>query len=148
MLGSARTDALWWAYSAATGSRGPRSTILFANEPALATAIGRLVLTGRKRANAAIDGIGATGPTPGRHRVVVDGAGMPLCIIRTTKVERRAFADVDEAFAEADGHESLDAWRGAHRVSLLADGHDVDDATPMLLEWFEVVWPLADDLPH
>jgi uncharacterized protein YhfF len=148
MLGSARTDALWWAYAAATGARGPRSTIAFADEPGLATAIGRLVLTGRKRANAAIDGIGATGPTPGHHRVVVDGAGMPLCIVRTTKVERRTFADVDEAFAEADGHENLNAWRGAHRVSLLADGHDVDDTTPMLLEWFEVVWPLADDLPH
>jgi uncharacterized protein YhfF len=36
-------------------------------------------------------------PAPGDLSVILDGAGVPRCVIRTTAVETRAFGDVDEA---------------------------------------------------
>ena len=35
--------------------------------------------------------------------VVTDWDGIPLCIIETSEVEVRAFKDVDEEFAAAEG---------------------------------------------
>jgi uncharacterized protein YhfF len=56
-------------------------------------------------------------------------------------VETVAFIDVPWAFAqaEAEGDVSLDAWRDGHRRFWAAEGEVIDDFTPVVLLWFELV---------
>jgi uncharacterized protein YhfF len=74
--------------------------------------------------------------------VILDGDGAPLCVVRTTAVEVRAFADVDEEFAwtEGEGDRSLAYWRAEHVRFFAEGGVEVDDATPVVLERFELLW--------
>lgn len=55
-------------------------------------------------------------PQAGDLSVVTDWDGIPLCIIETSEVEVRAFKDVDEEFAAAEGEGdlSLEYWENAH----------------------------------
>jgi uncharacterized protein YhfF len=75
---------------------------------------------------------------------VLDGVGKAVCIIRTTSVETRPFGAVDEAFAfeEGEGDRTLAWWRQAHISYFAAIGTTVTDDTIMVLERFELVWPL------
>jgi uncharacterized protein YhfF len=68
-----------------------------------------------------------------------------VCIVRTTRVELRRFGEVDEPFAwdEGEGDRSLAYWREAHIGYLASVGITIDDDTPVVLEWFELVWPRA-----
>lgn len=77
--------------------------------------------------------------------MILDGAGEPLCVIRTTDVEIRPFGKVDERYAwvEGEGDRSLRYWRDAHIRFFTAAGNVVDEATPVVLETFELVWPVA-----
>jgi uncharacterized protein YhfF len=60
--------------------------------------------------------------------VVVDVATMP-------------FIEVPWSFAQAEGEgdESLDEWREGHRRYWTEYGETIDDHTPVVLIWFEVV---------
>ena len=77
--------------------------------------------------------------------MILDGAGEPLCVIRTTDVEIRPFGQVDERYAwvEGEGGRSLRSWRGAHIRFFTAAGNVVDEARPVVLETLELVWPVA-----
>jgi uncharacterized protein YhfF len=81
-------------------------------------------------------------PEPGDLSVVLDGHGEPLCVIRTTAVEVRRFADVDERFAweEGEGDRSLAYWRDAHIRFFASEGRPVDDDAEIVLERFELLW--------
>src|SRR5206468_2949865 len=83
-----------------------------------ATELGLLVRDGPKRATASLRSAYEDGepiPRAGELSVILDGDGDPLCVIRTTHVEIRRFADVDEEFAwaEGEGDRSLAYWRRA-----------------------------------
>ena len=86
-------------------------------------------------------------PKVGDHSVVLDGEGLPLCIIRTTAVEIRPFGEVDEAFAwdEGEGDRTLADWRRGHEWYFATIGEPVTDATPVVLERFAKVWPPPAD---
>jgi uncharacterized protein YhfF len=55
-------------------------------------------------------------PRPGYLWILIDGAGGPVRVVRTTQVDVVEFADVDAAFAwdEGEGDRSLSSWRDAH----------------------------------
>lgn len=140
---------MWNDYITATGAIGPYTAEAFAEElPEVATELALLVRDGPKRATASVlahyEEEGEPLPLPGAHSVVLDGAGNAVCVIRTTTVETRPFGDVDEGFAldEGEGDRTLAWWRQAHISYFAAIGTTVTDDTVMVLERFELVWPL------
>ncbi len=126
-----RVGRFWSAFVAATGTDGDHAAWGFGNDPGMATELGLLVRDGPKRATASLRSAYEDGepiPSAGELSVVLDGDGEPLCVIRTTHVEIRRFADVDEEFAwtEGEGDRSLAYWREAPRRVL----HRSRDAAP------------------
>jgi uncharacterized protein YhfF len=81
-------------------------------------------------------------PAVGAMSVILDGSERPLCVIRSTAVEVRAFGLVDEAFAwvEGEGDRSLAYWRAAHIDFFASEGRPVAEDTPVVLETFELLW--------
>jgi uncharacterized protein YhfF len=135
----------WRRFVAATGIDGPHTAWGFGNTAEMATGLGLLVRDGPKRATASLRSAyddGEPMPCPGGLGVIVDGSGVPLCVIRTTGVEVRAFGDVDAEFAwtEGEGDRSLEFWRAEHIRFFAAGGAPVDDSTPVVLERFELLW--------
>lgn len=142
-------ERFWSGFVEATGIDGPHVTSAFGadDDPAQQTELGRLVRDGPKRATASLradyEAEGEPLPSVGDLSVIVDGAGEPLCVIRTTRVEVRPFGEVDEAFAwdEGEGDRTLAWWRAAHERFFAELGRPVDEATPVVLERFELLWP-------
>ena len=146
-------EAFWSAFVAATGIDGPYESWAFGDPslPDLATGLALLVRDGPKRATAGLasdyeDENGAL-PKVGDLSVILDGEGSPICVIRTTAVEFRRFGDVDEAFAwdEGEGDRTLEWWRRAHLWFFEQQGIPIDDDTLMVLEHFELLWPVPTD---
>jgi uncharacterized protein YhfF len=140
-----RVRSFWQRFVAATGIDGPYTASGFGSD---ATALGLLVRDGPKRATASnyswYRDDGEPMPAVGDLSVVLDGDGEPLCVIRTTHVEVRAFGDVDEAFAwtEGEGDRSLAHWRDAHIEFFASEGRPVDENSDVVLERFELLWPV------
>ena len=126
----------------------------------LADTLAELVETGVKRAHATLlrdfEKDLETLPQPGEHLVVLDGAGTPRAIVRTTHVEKRRFNEIDDAFAfeAGEGDLTLRWWLTAHRQDYAeraeAVGFEAHERLELVLEYFEVVWPPAADAapPH
>jgi len=145
-LAAARVEAFWAEFVAATGIAGPHTAWSFGNDPAMATELGLLVRDGPKRATAGLRSEYEPGeplPEPGDLSVILDGEGVPLCVIRTTAVEIRPFGEVDEEFAwtEGEGDRSLDHWRRAHVEFFASQGVEVTQNDEVVLERFELLWP-------
>ena len=144
-LAAARVEAFWGEFVAATGIDGEHTAWGFGADPEMATELGLLVRDGPKRATASLRseyGPGEPLPAKGELSVILDGAGAPLCVIRTTDVETRRFGDVDEEFAwtEGEGDRSLAHWRSAHLEFFASQGVDVSDDDDVVLERFELLW--------
>ena len=81
--------------------------------------------------------------------MVLDGAGRPRAIVRNTHVEMRHFNEIDDGFAfeAGEGDLSLRWWLTAHRQEFAEqaerEGFEVDERIELVLEHFEVVWPVA-----
>ena len=141
--------AFWDGFVAATVIDGPYEAWAFGDPslPDLATELAMLVRDGPKRATAGLasDYEDDKEPMPkvGDLSVILDGAGAPVCVIRTTEVTIRRLGDVDEAFAwdEGEGDRTLAWWRQAHDWFFEKTGIAVDDDTLMMLERFELLWP-------
>lgn len=122
----------------------------FGLSPESKTAGARRVLDGRKSATTALFAAYAfdreAPPAVGRRSLVRDGRGRFVAIVEVTRVEKRRFREVDEAYAllEAD---SLAAWREAHWRYLGAEcervGVPLTEDVEVLLEYFRVVQPLV-----
>jgi len=141
----ADVEAFWRRFVAATGIDGPHTAWGFGSSPEMATDLGLLVRDGPKRATASrVSDYGSGEPLPaaGDLSVILDGHGDPLCVIRVTAVVVRAFGEVDEEFAwtEGEGDRSLAYWREAHIRFFASYGGTVDEATPVVLERFDLVW--------
>lgn len=85
-------------------------------------------------------------PQPGLLGILLDGAGHPRALIRTTDVETVRFGDVsaEHARREGEGGGSLEHWRRAHAEFFRrssATGEPVDEDTMVVLERFEVLVP-------
>lgn len=123
----------------------------FGDHPGLADELLALVLagvkTGTATAVAELERTGEAEPVVGELSIVLDGAGNPRALIRTTQVRRCRMADVDEAFAASEGEDdrTLASWRREHerywRRTLAGTEAVVDDELEVLLETFELVYP-------
>jgi uncharacterized protein YhfF len=118
---------------------------------ALADELAALVVAGVKKAHATLlrdfEKDLEPLPQPGDHLVVLDGAGEPRAIVRTSHVEKRRFQEIDDAFAfeAGEGDLTLRWWLTAHRQDYAeraeAEGFEVHERTDLVLEYFERVWP-------
>jgi uncharacterized protein YhfF len=153
-----RTPAIaefWAGFAAASGIGHDRyDVVTMGDSPALADALLALMLAGTKRATASLDrdyGAGrAPRPAEGDHVVVLDGAGAPRCIWRTTEVAVKPLGAVDDAFAwdEGEGDRSRAAWLDGHRRyfarQAAREGFVMTDDEPTVFERFRLVWPRPD----
>lgn len=123
----------------------------FGDNPRLADELLALVLAGEKTGTStAVAELAAAGepePQVGELSIVLDGAGHPRALIRTTHVRRSRLADVDEAFAASEGEDdgTLRSWRREHERywgrTLAGTGVAVGDDLEVLLETFELLYP-------
>lgn len=138
-------EDFWVEFEAATGISGPYEAWGFGGPsfPDMATELALLVRDGPKRATAGLADDSDPVSNVGDLSVILDGAGSPVCVIRTTEVRIRRFAEVDEAFAwdEGEGDRTLQWWREAHKGFFERLGETMDDDTLMVLERFELLWP-------
>ena len=149
---SPAVEAFWRSFADATGVDAPYEAWAFGGDdtPELATELGLLVRDGQKRATTArLDSFEAEDepfPQVGAYGVILDGAGQPVCIIRTTQVDTKPFGEVDEEFAwvEGEGDRSLAYWRAAHERFFADEGTPISDDDLVVLERFELVWPVVD----
>lgn len=127
----------------------------FGDDPALADAALALVLDGTKTATSTalpeFEHAGEPLPVKGDLSIVTDAAGRPGALIRTTRVETVPFGEVDEdvAAAEGEGDGTLASWRGEREASwrrvLARLGEELTDATPVVVERFELLFPRPGD---
>lgn len=91
-------------------------TFAFGDGPALADELLDLVIREVKTATCSTEDEPNTS-TPGERWIVLDGRGVPSCVIETLEVTYRRYGEVDAAFAyeEGEGDRSLAYWRQAHR---------------------------------
>ncbi len=129
-----------------TGSLPPQS-FAFGDSPELADRLLAAVLAGTKTATtSSLWEFGEDIPLPrkGELSIVLDGAGHPRALIRTTSVEVLPFDQVgsDFALAEGEGDGSQAEWRAGHRryFARVLD-RDIPDDMPVVCERFEVRWP-------
>ncbi len=111
----------------------------------------QLILAGAKTATSSLlwgyESSGEAPPEAGSLSILEDGAGAPVCVVETTRVEIVPFADVEADFAadygEWDG--TLTRWRRecwAYYAAECRDlGREPADDMPLVCEWFEVVDP-------
>ena len=116
----------------------------FGDSPALADELLDLVLKGVKTATCSTEDEPNTS-APGERWIVLDGRGMPRCVIETTEVSYRRYNDIDAAFArdEGEGDRSLAYWRKAHRQYFGRQGKFSEDMM-LMCERFRLVEILAD----
>ena len=118
-------ETFWQSYLAALPPDHPtrqRTYVAesFGDNPALADELGALILAGTKTATCSAlwewEAEGSPLPGPGFLTIILDGRGVPLCIIETSEVTIRPYDQVDESFAyeEGEGDRSLAYWREAH----------------------------------
>lgn len=115
------------------------------------THLAELVVAGVKRATASsLEGMlfdGDPMPQRGDHSIILDGAGVARCIIRSTQVCVARFCDVPPEFAarEGEGDGTLEYWRDAHARFFAREhrerGFAFHDRIPVVLQDFAVVWP-------
>lgn len=120
----------------------------------MADELAALVIDGPKRATAGlvVDYMSDWNALPesGDYSVILDGAGRPVAVIRTTDVQVRPFGEVDEAFAydEGEGDRTLAWWRRVHwdyfSRQCKARGEVMDESQPVVLERFELVYTDRD----
>jgi uncharacterized protein YhfF len=129
----------------------PPQAWAFGDSPELADELLELVLIGTKTATAAAvweyEAEGEPLPVPGTLSIVLDGAGVPRALLRTTEVVTVPFAEVtaEQAYLEGEGDRSLEEWRAGHerywRRTLPSIGHEFAPDMPVVWERFEVLHP-------
>ena len=146
-----RTDAFWRAFADATRASGGYDVVAFGDSAGMANELAQLVLTGPKRATAGLLRDFGDEPLPvvGNHVVLIDGAGTPRAIWRTTDVRVGPLDSVDESFAwdEGEGERTRDDWLRMHRRfferQAAEEGFVMHDGIETVFERFQVVWPPA-----
>jgi 2-dehydropantoate 2-reductase len=113
-----------------------------------------LVLSGGKRSTAgalwSYELEGEPVPVAGDYSVVIDGAGVGRCVLRTTDVQVVPFDQVGEEHArlEGEGDLSLEYWRESHWAyytrELASFGRAPEPDMPVVCERFEVVFRPSD----
>ena len=128
----------------------------FGDDARLADELLELVLSGRKTGTSTalveIEDEGVPVPAVGDVSIVVDSAGDPRALLRTTQVEVVPFDQVGAEHAAAEGEDdlSLASWRREHEVywrRVLGDARFSPDM-PVVTERFELVYPTLGPSPQ
>lgn len=123
----------------------------FGATPEVADRLLDLVLAGTKTATASAlwdyEAADERVPEVGDVSIVLDGAGRPRALIKTTAVAVVPFDEVDaeHAHLEGEGDRTLESWREGHRGYFTDHAeHDrgFDPRMPIVLERFELVYPV------
>lgn len=150
--GAPGVEAFWLAFCRERGvdSAARFDVFAFGDGPAMADELLGCVLHGPKRATAGLliehEAAGEPLPSAGAYAVVLDGAGRPRCVLRTTEVRVVPFAEVDADFArdEGEGDRSLAWWCQAHRAYFARAcarlGREFGEGLAVVLERFELAW--------
>jgi uncharacterized protein YhfF len=107
--------------------------------------LNRLILDGHKRATAGLllDYVREDEEleSEGDRLALVDDDSRRIATVVVTEVATMPFIEVPWKFAQAEGEgdESLEEWRDGHRRFWSSEGDVIDDQTPVVLIWFEVV---------
>jgi uncharacterized protein YhfF len=127
----------------------------FGDHPELADELLGLVLDGTKTgtSTALVEFEHADEPLPrvGDLSIVLDGAGRPAALIRTTDVRTVPFDQVDEEFAASEGEDdrTLASWRREHerywRRVLEPLGAAFAPDMPVVTERFRLLYPRPAD---
>jgi len=144
----------WTDYCQTSGASGqPFDIFAFGDSPKMADDLLALVLAGTKIATAtrlkAYQAEGMPAPKRGDFSVVLDGEGVPACIIQATGVDILPFQDVGEDMAEdeGEGDKTLEWWRAAHLAyyerECVKEGCVFEVTEEIVCERFKVVWPKA-----
>lgn len=117
---AARQSTLGGVLSESPSGTVPPPAFAFGDSPELADELLELVLAGTKTATAELVSVfeasGEPMPVPGDLWIVLDGAGAPRALIRTTRVDTVPFDQVTAEFAELEGEgpRTLESWRAEH----------------------------------
>ena len=121
------------------------------DSPQMADELGGLIVSGTKTATCSAfweyEFEEQALPRAGLLTVVLDGRGLPLCVIENVEVMVRRFCEVDAAFAweEGEGDRSLGYWREEHRGfftrNLASIGRVFNEDVPLVCERFRMVFP-------
>jgi uncharacterized protein YhfF len=107
--------------------------------------LNQLILDGRKRATAGllVDYVRENEEleTEGDRLALVDDDGRRVATVVVTEVATVPFVEVPWSFAQAEGEgdESLEEWRHGHRRFWSEYGDRIEDQTPAVLIWFDVL---------
>ncbi|MEZ4521958.1 MAG: ASCH domain-containing protein [Thermomicrobiales bacterium] len=123
----------------------------FGDSPELANELLDLVLSGRKTATCdalwRFEAESEPLPAPGDLSIILDGSGIPRCVLETTDVRISPMNEVDEQFAFDEGEDdrTWNSWFAAHenyfhRV-LPGIGREFSPAIPLVLERFRLMYP-------
>lgn len=150
----ARIESFWREFCAETGIAPdmPYQAWHFGDSPQLAHELVELVIHGPKRATAGLLWFNEihpqAAPVPNGYSVVTEFDGAPRAVIRTTWLDMRPFSDVDRLFAwdEGEGDRTLADWKDGHwkffSRECAALGRAPSEDMPVVLERFELLWPL------
>ena len=152
---TSRADAYWQQFLASLprGEDPPASYLEafgFGFTPEDATEIAELVLEGSKTATGSVlwsyVADGKSLPKRGDYSIVIDGAGEPVCVIRTTDVAILPFDEVPELYAREGGEadRSLATWRPMYWSYIVSEcrriGREPHEKAPLVMERFCVVY--------
>ena len=150
--------AFWYAFTVAIGHDPSHlfyESFHFADNAPTADELAALVLSGRKRATAALvwayESEGKPFPKAGDLSVVTLFSGKPVCVIETQDVTIVPFSKVGEDFAatEGEGDGSLDYWQRVHTAYFGREcqrlGREFNLGAPVVCERFTVVYRGAGD---
>jgi len=122
----------------------------FGNTPEMADDLGDLVKRGVKVATASLawayEAESEPYPEIGDISIILNGLGVPMCIIETTDVEVISFNKVGEkhAFEEGEGDRSLLYWREVHCEFFAGEckaiGREPADDMPVVCERFQLIY--------
>ena len=125
----------------------------FGDDARLADELLALVLAGRKTATSSALAEYADEPLPkvGDVSIVLDAAGDPRALLRTTEVEVLPFDQVGAELAAAEGEDdlTLESWRREHEVywrRVLGDD-GFSPSMEVVTERFELVYPTSGPTP-
>jgi uncharacterized protein YhfF len=120
-------------------------TLEIGSPGAMRQRLNQLILDGHKRATAGllVDYVRENEEleSPGDLLTLVDDDSRGVSTVVVTQVETVPFIEVPWSFAQAEGEgdESLEEWREGHRRFWTEAGETIDDNTPVVLIWFEVM---------